>query len=284
MTLEEYKQALADGTIVLKDDEYVGENGLPYCKKCNTPRYCVYYGDICRCVCKCQEEAAERERLLERRNRLLNNLYYDNLTTLGIWYKENAYFNKARITENNKGYYERARRYIKNAKDMLDMNCGLYIYGDNSAGKTFLAAGICNNLVAKEFSCIFTNFAKIKMNILGNDGLGEIAVINKLRSCQFLFIDDFGKEFIGRETDDTKYKWAENTMHEIIEARYSEKKPIIFTSNYSIEELNTKLALDASIRERIKEIAKGVWKLCGDNFRREVRDEARETMRKLGVL
>ena len=38
-TLEQLKQAFASGEEILKEDEYLGNDGLPYCKACKTARF-----------------------------------------------------------------------------------------------------------------------------------------------------------------------------------------------------------------------------------------------------
>ena len=52
-------------TIVLQPDEYLGEDGLAYCKNCHTPRVCRIEDIYFPVACKCREEAykkAENER------------------------------------------------------------------------------------------------------------------------------------------------------------------------------------------------------------------------------
>ena len=41
-SLEELKLAFASGEEVLKEDEYLGDDGLPYCNKCKTRRCFVF--------------------------------------------------------------------------------------------------------------------------------------------------------------------------------------------------------------------------------------------------
>ena len=61
------------------DEEYVGEDGLFYCKKCHTPTQCrVEFGGktrIVSCVCQCRKEEQEQyERELAEMNRR-NHIY-----------------------------------------------------------------------------------------------------------------------------------------------------------------------------------------------------------------
>ena len=57
------------------DDVYIGEDGLEYCKKCNTARQCKVelFSEIktMPCLCKCMSEAREKEdRERKRRERM----------------------------------------------------------------------------------------------------------------------------------------------------------------------------------------------------------------------
>lgn len=57
-------------TIVLQTDEYLGDDGLAYCKNCHTPRVCRIKDSYFPVACKCREEAykkAEKERKLHER-------------------------------------------------------------------------------------------------------------------------------------------------------------------------------------------------------------------------
>lgn len=57
---ETIKQEYANGERKLNEGEYIGENGLPYCSKCHTPKWCIVGEEKTACPirCKCQEEAA----------------------------------------------------------------------------------------------------------------------------------------------------------------------------------------------------------------------------------
>ena len=63
-SIEELKSDFACGKEKLRDDEYIGENGLPFCKKCNTERYFYSEKDnvACRVICKCQARGKTKSR------------------------------------------------------------------------------------------------------------------------------------------------------------------------------------------------------------------------------
>ena len=135
----------------LRDDEYLDGDGLPRCKSCHTLR--VYVSDdktfCARCLCKCQSEQIEKEKELEAIRRNLEEFYdRQRLSLMGDRYK-NCRLSTAVITGHNRAAYEKAKRYVERAADMRKENIGLYFYGDNSSGKTYITACICNELLRK---------------------------------------------------------------------------------------------------------------------------------------
>lgn len=146
--LEAVVKKIASGELQIRDDEYIGENGLPYCKNCKTPR--MWYSDdkqfVARCCCKCEEETKERRKKEEARQTLIAEFNSrSSLSMLGDRYR-GIRLKDAIITESNRAVYDKCRNYVTNAKAMRENNIGLYIYGDNSSGKTYLTACICNEL------------------------------------------------------------------------------------------------------------------------------------------
>lgn len=283
------KKEYANGTRRLAEDEEFGENGLPYCNKCHTPKWWISDDreNAAPIMCKCRKEAADaQDEAIARQKRFDEFNDRQKLSLLGERYK-NVMFNKARITDNNRSVYAKCNRYVENAREMRKNNIGLYIFGANSSGKTFLTACICNELLWRGFRCVYTNLANMLHEIqngYNGGGMGESELLRRLQSYDFAFIDDLGKEFIGRESNVNSSKWAESKLFEIINARYNAQRPTIFTSNYSIGELDDKLTFDAAIVERITEMATVNMELCGDNFRKDARLDKRELAKSLGVL
>lgn len=265
-------------------DEFEKDN-RPYCKKCGGARYFEQDKFLVRALCGCQAKAnaeAEAEaRRLENLRRFKEN---QKLSMLGERYLE-ARFDKAVRTANNKEIYAKSINYVKNADKVLRNNLGLYIYGDNSSGKTYLTACMCNALIESGYSVIYTSLPVILAEIQGSynaSGLGQSEIIKRLQVAQFVFIDDLGKEFLGREYNNTASKFAEKVLLEVINARYNNGKPTIFSSNYSLKALADLFNLDKAILERINEMSARVWHLTGDNFRNSQLKDKSKTAELLG--
>lgn len=287
-TLDELKEEVASGKYRLKEDEFLGDDGLPYCKKCKTKRFFVVEDNSFAMFgsCECQQrEQREREEQEQRRKRVEEFNNRQILSLIGERYK-NVRFKDARITPHNKTAFEKCGNYAKNSKRVYELNIGLYIYGDNSSGKTYLTACLCNELVWLGWRCVYTNLASILNEIRASydgNGMGECLLLRQLQTFDFVFIDDLGKEFIGREFNSATAKWAEGKLFEILNARYNARKPTIFSSNYSISELASVLNLDKAIVERINEMATRAIKLEGDDFRTAVREEKSNIAKSLGI-
>lgn len=273
----------------LREDEYE-KNGFPYCKKCHTPRFCSieYCGEppfITRAMCFCEEqEFKKRENELLKQKRKEEFRERQKLSMIGNKYLD-ANIDTAIITPNNEQAYKSARTYINKADIVIKENIGLYIYGDNSSGKTYLSACICNGLVEKGYSCEFTSIPKLLAETSKSIREGKISqaeIVEQLSKKSFLFIDDLGKEFIG-DRNDYNYTKAEKLLLEVLNARYGNGLPTIFTSNYSLDDFAINFKLDKAIIERLNEMATRVIRLEGDNFRMKALEDKNKLAKSLGI-
>ncbi len=85
-TYEQLKEQYAIGKLKPKEDEYLGENGLPFCKKCNTPRHWISDDRkaAAHCVCKCQQEEIRRKQEEEARQKRIDE--FNNRSKLSLIY------------------------------------------------------------------------------------------------------------------------------------------------------------------------------------------------------
>lgn len=273
----------------LYDDEYE-KDGLPYCKKCHEPRFYMVndekYGQIItRAICKCQKEAIAKKEEEQLKEKLKQDFRErQKLSQIGQKYLDAA-FEAAIITTSNEQAFNSAKVYTSKADIVLKENIGLYIYGDNSSGKTYLIACICNDLVEKGYTCEFTTMQKLLAETSRNIREGRMSqaeIVDILSKKQFLFLDDLGKEFIGGKSD-FSYSKAEKLLLEVLNARYSNGLPTIFTSNYSLNEFALKFKLDKAIIERLNEMATRVIRLEGDNFRMKALEDKNKLAKSLGI-
>ena len=127
-----------------------------------------------------------------------------------------------------------------------------------------------NELINQYRTVLFTNFFEISKIIREayNKRNSEEELINKITSVDFLFIDDIGTEVLKKNDEDT---WLQGVVFDVINKRYNNKKPTIFTSNHSIQELISQRGFMPKTVDRIIEMSSLILKIEGKSFRIENR-------------
>ena len=120
-----------------------------------------------------------------------------------------------------------AHRYVEQWQTMRAENLGLFLWGGVGTGKSFLAGCIANALIEQEVPVHMTNFARI-LNELNSSFSGRNEVVDKLCCYPLLVIDDFGME---RGTE-----YALEQVYNIADSRYRSQKPLIVTTNLTLDE------------------------------------------------
>lgn len=140
------------------------------------------------------------------------------------------------------------KEYLTAYDDMRKQGLGLYIFSaTKGSGKTRMAASVANELMhnhdtAVKFATSNRILSEIKRTYDRENDLSESRLLDALATVDVLIIDDFGTEKV---TD-----WVREKFYEIINARYVNKKVMIFTSNESLRTLK----YDDRITDRIKEV------------------------------
>ena len=125
-------------------------------------------------------------------------------------------------------------------------NIGYLLWGSVGTGKSYFAGCIANALMEQEVAVYMTNFAAI-LNDLKNGFDNKNAYIAELCRYPLLIIDDFGME---RETS-----YGLEQLYNVIDSRYRSCKPLIVTTNLTIQELqNPEDTAHARIYDRLLEI------------------------------
>lgn len=253
-------EATTQNLTINQEEEYEKE-GIIYCKKCNEPRtsYLDFMGKYMRIPCACQR--AEQKALELRKKSLL-----------GKRYKDVTFDNTEITSEEFQEVFSRMRKYCSVADIVLSRGIGVYIYGDKGRGKTHLTACMVNELTNRLHSVLFTNFSEISQAIRSTFGkqieLGagksEQELLRKISAVEFLFIDDFGTEKVTRGNEDL---WLQGKIYDIVNDRYVNDKPIIFTSNYSLRELVEDRGVADKTVDRIMEMTE-IIKLEGVSYRK----------------
>ena len=216
-------------SIQRSEGDYIVD-GLLYCHKCNTPKQCKVeiFGKSCfpMCLCKCEAEKLQREESDRQRAEFADRV--KNLRKMGFPDADMERFTFAADDKANSKVSTIARRYTENFPEMKKRGKGLLLFGSPGTGKTFIAACIANSLIDKGYPALVTNFARLVNTIQGMyDGKQEY--IDNLSQFDLLVIDDLAAE------RDTEY--MQETVTNIIDARYRSGKPLIVTTNLTANEL-----------------------------------------------
>lgn len=256
------------------ENTYVGDDGLLYCTKCHTLR-CTkepmpMYGRRMPVVCECMKEEERKKKEREVQAEKLKRLdKIRGASLLGDRYKDTT-FDKTDLDRpaDFQKAFQRCRNYCQIPDQALEHGYGIYIYGDSGTGKTHLTACMCNELISQMHQCLFTNFFEISKLIQStwNGNADSEVVIKRICEVDFLFLDDLGTEIVTKNGQDN---WLQGQVFDIINKRYNNKKPTIFSSNYSLNQLITERGMMKKTVDRIGEMSTAMIKLSGDSYRRK---------------
>lgn len=112
---------------------------------------------------------------------------------------------------------------------------GLYIYGQNRTGKTFLLSAIANKLSYKNIEIVFTYVPDLIRNIHSSIDDNSIEIkVKQLKNCELLILDDLGSAVMSN--------WFRDQIFgPVIQYRLSIGAPILISSNLSLKDLSTYL-------------------------------------------
>lgn len=266
-------EARAAVSIKVEEGDYVGEDGLLYCHKCNTRKQTEVnvLGTIRRpmCMCKCEAEKmaaeeAERQRIkFAERVKDLRRMGFPD-ADMQNWTFENDDLTNEKITN-------AAKRYVEKFPEFRDRGKGLLFYGNTGTGKTYAACEIANALIDRGCPVLVTNFARI-LNTLQST-FEKQEYIDDLNCYQLLVIDDLGVE------RDTAY--AKEQVYNVIDARYRSGLPMIITTNLTMDKIKNPDDIESRrIYDRILERCFPI-EVDGASRRRKAVREEYETMKNL---
>lgn len=222
------------GNSNLEDGDYTGEDGLIYCGKCHTrkQRELTWIDESIRKVpvmCKCMKEYANAEAERFRKEEEMHNLRRARISSMMDDNFRTATFSNYKTNSMNEKNYKVAMNYCQEFRTMYEKNQGLLLYGNVGTGKSFTAACIANYLLDENRSVVMTSFVRILQELQGFNREKEEAFANKLNTVSLLIVDDLGAE---RSTD-----YALEKVYGIIDNRYRAKKPLILTTNLTLQQM-----------------------------------------------
>ncbi|RHF79374.1 ATP-binding protein, partial [Coprococcus comes] len=165
-----------------------------------------------------------------------------------------------------------AAGYVARWERIKDGNYGLLLWGKVGTGKSYFAGCIANALMEQEVPVCMTNFATI-LNDLAASFAGRNEYISRLCSFPLLIIDDFGME---RGTE-----YGLEQVYNVIDSRYRSRKPLIVTTNLTLEELqHPEDTAHARIYDRLLEMCSPLC-FTGENLRKAAAQRKMERLKRL---
>lgn len=157
-------------------------------------------------------------------------------------------------------------KYVTNFQQFRDNGMGLYIYsGTKGSGKTMLSCCILNE-IAKRYagSVKFINALDL-LEMTKKSYQGSDEELKQLYFSGLLVIDDIGVQL--------SKEWVDTVFYKLINDRYVNRKPTIYTSNIPID----KLKMDERILDRIESTAY-IVNLPEEAIRRAIRQQEKNNL------
>ena len=220
----------ANETANIVAGDYVGDDNLYYCGKCNTRKQTVIvlFGNtrVVPCICRCRaDELAAEDEARRKRERFDKIMRMRSVgfpeKAMQTWTFENDDGSNPKLTN-------AMRKFVDNFSTFQKEGKGLLLFGTVGTGKTFLAACVANALIDKGIPCLVTNFARIANEVQGLFE-GKQEYYDNLNRFPLLVIDDLSAE--------RKTEYMQEIVFNVIDSRYRANLPLIVTTNLTREEL-----------------------------------------------
>lgn len=158
-------------------------------------------------------------------------------------------------------------KYIIHYGQFKKNGMGLYIYsGTKGSGKTMLACCLINEIAKRHSGSIkFVNILDfLEMTKKSYDGVDDV---NAIYTAGLLVLDDIGVQM--------SKEWVDTVLYRLINERYVNRLPTIYTSNVSIE----RLKIDDRIIDRIESTTYTLT-LPEESIRKDTREQTKQQLLK----
>ena len=178
-------------------------------------------------VCKCEKEVQEKAAAEKKRLEDFDKVVELKSSSIVDDKFRGASFDSCTVLKDNARQIRICKRYVEKFDEMYGKNQGLLLYGNVGTGKSHLAACMSNLLMKNLVPVYATSFVKLlEENPKNVDVPG---IISKMGKAQLVLFDDLGAE---RNTS-----YALEMVYNLIDSRYRQRKPMIVTTNLSLEEM-----------------------------------------------
>lgn len=259
----------------ITEDDYLGEDDLIYCAKCRTPKQLwveipgakVKAKVLCDCQSAQQDREEEADRLRKKKDRIARwrNIGIESSAWHGCSFDSDD--------KRDEAASHKCRNYAEHFDKMYQSDTGLLLYGGLGSGKTYLAACIANKLLEEGRRITMTNLTSLIAHLGADYGNDREYWIDRVTGADLLVLDDFGVE---RTTE-----YSLEQSYEIINARYKTGRPMLITTNLTLQEMQSETNLGKRrIYDRVVEKCIPLL-VQGDSRRMEIAKQKRQEAMKI---
>jgi len=213
--------------------------------------------------CRCTQKELDKERQSRLRKysgleaKLLKNMTFDNFNREGL----NPLPEQR---ENLKNAYHLALDFAKSPDGWL------VFVGVNGCGKTHLSAAIANHLLKEgkpaKFVVVPDLLDHLRSTFSPESPVSYDHLFEEVKNAPLLILDDLGKQ--------STTPWAEEKLYQIINHRYNYQLPTVFTTNCSLNEI------DSPISSRLSDPKISVvWNITAPDYRTDAPASRKKTPR-----
>lgn len=192
----------------------------------------------------------------EEKNEYLKNVeFYDVAEEIKKASFKDLYKDDANRVPVLKYITEFIKKYTKGEKVK-----GMYLNGSFGSGKTYLIAALFNDLAKKNIRSAIVYYPEFLRDLKASFNKDYEEKFNYIKKVDLLLLDDIGAENVSSFNRD-------EVLGPILQYRMEENLPTFFTSNLTLEELESNLSITSSgvdkvkarrIIERIKQLSETV--------------------------
>ena len=180
------------------------------------------------CMCKCERDREDEEKRCKAEKKNMERIAsLRSASLMDDRFREATFkqFEKKAFNERN---LKLCQRYSEKFNLMMEKNQGLLFWGSVGTGKTFAAACIANALLERKIPVMMTSFVKL-IALIESGRERDSSILERIGKAKLVIFDDLGAE---RNT-----AYALEKVYGIVDARYRQKLPMIFTTNLTPDEM-----------------------------------------------
>ena len=134
--------------------------------------------------------------------------------------------------------------FIKDYQNKKEVK-GMYLNGSFGSGKTYLIAALFNDLAKKNINSAIVYYPEFLRDLKASFNRDYEEKFNYIKKVPLLLLDDIGAENVSSFNRD-------EVLGPILQYRMEEKLPTFFTSNLTLEELESNLSITSNGVDKVK--------------------------------